>query len=306
MALSFAGIVYNWTDARIIGLFCCSGTLWLCFGIQQATATLTTEDDRILPISILRSLETWTLLLEVACPISCLFMVIYYTPLYLQFVRAETAIRSATDMLPFLIPFVFFMLASGRLISIGWYKIWVITGSTLAVISSVLLYKADVGTSHGLLYLYLIISGAGIGLYIMNSGPVMAAKAPPHLVAEASTIFGCTDTISGVVAVAIANNIFYNRATSGIAPLLPHVPRATLQAAITGVGSSVFSTLSEPTKQRLLQTVLGAIKDVWVQLIVTASVSFVLSLLLKRETLGHLTREAGAEGGSEPQAVEMK
>ena len=208
MAVSFGGALYLWNSGTIVGLFCCSGILWIMFGIQQATATFTTMEDRIVPLHILHSWEMWILIVQTGCSIGMLFITIYYIPLYFQFVRGESTIRSAVDLLPFLFTSVSAMLISGRLItSFGYYKLWFIVGSSLALIMSVCLYTAKIDASHGQIYGYLILGGVGTGLYAMNAGPVMSAIVAKEHVADASTIFGCVDALCGAFSVGITNSI---------------------------------------------------------------------------------------------------
>ena len=289
MAASFGGALYSWNSGAVIGLFCCSGILWLIFGIQQATASFTTEKDRILPIHVLQSWEMWILIFQTGCSISVLFITIFYIPLYFQFVRGESAIRSAVDLLPFLVTSVSAMLISGRLISsFGHYKLWFIAGSSLALIMSVCLYTTEIETSHGKIYGYLILGGVGTGMYAMNSGPVMSGIVAKEHVADASTVFGCVDTLCGAFSVGIANSIFVNRATDSIQKLLPDTPRATVQEAIAGVGASLTNQLPSPLKAAILQAGLDAIRDVWIQMIATAALSFILSLFLRKRKLSEL------------------
>ena len=289
MAVSFAGALYSWNSGAVIGLFCASGILWIIFGIQQATATFTTEEDRTLPIHILRSWEMWILIVQTGCSISILFITIYYIPLYFQFVRGESAIRSAVDLLPFLVTSVSAMLISGHLItSFGYYKLWFMAGSSLALIMSVCLYTTEIDTSHGKIYGYLILGGVGTGMYAMNAGPIMSGIVAKEHIADASTVFGCVDTLCGAFSVAVANSIFVNRATDSIQKLLPDTPRATVQEAIAGVGASLTDQLPAPLRAAILQAGLDAIRDVWIQMIATAALSFVLSLFLRNRKLSEL------------------
>ncbi|KAL8689578.1 MAG: hypothetical protein Q9218_004782 [Villophora microphyllina] len=288
MALSFAGAVYPWSSGRIIALFCCSGILWILFVVQQATTTFTTTANRILPIHILLSWEMWILIIQTGCSISMLFITIFYIPLYFQFIRGESALRAAVDLLPFLFTSVSAMLISGRLMtSIGYYKLWFIAGSSLALIMAVMLYTTGIDTSHGHIYGYLILGGLGTGLYAMNSGPVMSAIVAKEHIGDASTIFGCIDTICGAVSVAVANCIFINRATDGIQGVLPNTPRAAVQEAISGVGASLTNQLPPPTRVAVLQAEMDAIKDVWVQMIATAKNILVDQIKRESRKEGH-------------------
>ena len=291
MVLSFGGALYAWSSRVIIGLFCCTCALWLLFIVQQATTTLTKKRTRILPIHILKSLEMWLLIIQIGCSIGVLFITIFYIPLYFQFVRGESAIRSGVHLLPYLFTTVVAMLISGRLImSYGHYKLWFVAGSSLTLIMSACLYTIEVDTPHGRIYAYLIIGGIGCGLYSMNAGPVMAARVAKEYVSDASAIFACVDTLCGTLAVGVTNSIFINQATSNIQKVLPGTPRATVQDAIAGVGASLTDQLSPQLKFEGLQAVLNAIKDAWVQMIATAALSLVLSLFLRKGRLSELSR----------------
>ncbi|KAL8886629.1 MAG: hypothetical protein Q9192_006450 [Flavoplaca navasiana] len=289
--LSFAGSLYPWSNGRIIGLFCCSGVLWIAFVIQQVTALLTSREDRILPVHVLRSWEMWNLIIQTGCSISILFITIYYIPLYLQFVRGQTAIRAAVDLLPFLFTSVFAMLASGRLITnFGIYKLWFISGSSLSLIMCVCLYTLELDTSHAKLYGYLILGGVGTGLYAMNSGPAMSAIVAKEHIKDAGTIFGCIDAISGAIAVGIANCVFINQATANIQRILPDTPRVVVQEAITGVGASLTDRLEPAVREAILRAILNAIRDAWIQMIATAALSLLLSFCLCNKKLSDLSK----------------
>ena len=227
-----------------------------------------------------------------SCSIGALFVTIFYIPLYFQFIRGESALRSAVDLLPFLFTSVSAMLVSGRLIAtFGYYKMWFITGSGLSLIMSACLYSIEVDSSHGKIYGYLVIGGIGTGLYAMNAGAVMSAIVAKKDVADAGTIFGWVDTICGAVSVAVANCIFVNKATDGIQTVLPHIPRSTVQQAIAGVGASLTNDASPPIKSAILVAALAAIRDVWLQLVITAALSFVSSFFLRNKRLGSLSRQ---------------
>ncbi|MCJ1309282.1 hypothetical protein MMC25_002941 [Agyrium rufum] len=290
MAVSFGGAVYAWNSGTVIGLLCCSGALWLVFTAQQVTTSFTTEEDRILPLHVLHSWEMWILIMQTGCAISLIFITIFYIPLYFQFVRGETTIQAAVNLLPFLFTTAFATLISGRLISnYGYYKIWFVAGSTLALIMSICFYTTEIESSHGKIYGYLIIGGVGTGLYAMNAGPVMSAITTKEHVADASTVFGCVDTLCGAIAVAIANSIFINQATNSIQKLLPDTPRATVQDAIAGTGASLTTQLPPELRQQVLQALLMAVKDAWIQMIATATPSLILSLFLRRRKLSDLS-----------------
>ncbi|KAI9696361.1 MAG: hypothetical protein M1820_008203 [Bogoriella megaspora] len=267
LAILFGGATFSWKSGPVIGLFGCLSILGVLFLLQQATATLTTRQDRVLPLHLLCSIDIWILIAQVTCP-------------------GETAFRSAISILPFLVPCVTAMLVSGILIGIfKYYKIWFACGSVFQVLMAICLYNTDVGTGHGKIYGYLIVGGVGAGLVVMNSGPIMSATVPKQDIKLAGTLFGYVDMISGAVSVGIANSIFLNRATARIQHLLPNAGKSIVQNAITGAGGSTATTLPPATKPLILRAIMESIKDIWVQLIATASLALVLSLFMKKQKL---------------------
>src|SRR3954470_22647119 len=55
MAVSFGGVTYPWNSGRIIGLFVCSGVLFILLGIQQVYTIFTTTSRRVFPIEFFKS-----------------------------------------------------------------------------------------------------------------------------------------------------------------------------------------------------------------------------------------------------------
>ncbi|MCJ1371953.1 hypothetical protein MMC20_003173 [Loxospora ochrophaea] len=210
---------------------------------------------------------------------------------YISIINIITAFTSAPEQARYF-GCIGFMWGLGTILgpSIGGAFAATAAGSSLALIMSVCLYTTEINTSHGTIYGYLILGGVGTGLYAMNAGPVMSAIVAKEHIADASTVFGCVDTLCGAFSVGVANSIFVNRASDSIQKLLPSTSRATVQELIAGVGASLTNELSPPLRIAVLQAVLAAIKDVWVQMIGTAALSFVLSLFLRNERLSRLSK----------------
>lgn len=118
----------------------------------------------------------------------------------------------------------------------------------------------------------------------------MAAIVAKEHVAAAGTVFGCVDTLCGAFSIGIANSILVNRASDGIQQFLPSAPRATVQEAITSVNASLTNQLPPSLRIAVLQAALDAIKDVWVQMMATAALSFMLSFFLRNRKLRELSR----------------
>ncbi|KAL9066097.1 MAG: hypothetical protein Q9157_007259 [Trypethelium eluteriae] len=285
MAISFGGARYAWGSGQIIGLFCCFAALVSLLGVQQGKTILTTKHNQILPVQTFRDGEgMFILIIQTACPIGLLFIGLNYIPIYLQFVRSESALSAAVKLLPMIFSAVVFMLLTGSLVErIGYYAYWYLTGSLLAVAGTALMYTINNASSYARLYGYSVLYSAGLSLYIQASYPLAQAKVRQTQAPDAVTIIGCTQLGSIAIFLAVANSIFLNRAADGIQHTLPDIPRNIVQAAISGVDAQIFRDLPGDKKAQVLDEVMGAIQNVWTLAIAVAALSFIVASFMKRE-----------------------
>ena len=287
MVVSFGGAMFPWRSGRIIGLFCCSGALWIFFAFQQFWYILTTKENRLFPVkALLSSFDIWLLVGQTASNISILFIALNYIPLYEQFVRSETALHAAVDLLPLVFVTTFFIVFTGSMMGrVGYYMPWYIIGNMFFLVGTALMRTAGLDTPSAPVYGYTILIGVGSGLYVQAAYPVTQAKLVAQEATDAVALIGTTQQGSTAISLTIANSIFINRAADGLRPVLPDIPRSEVQAAIAGVGAQIFQQLSAEKEQQVLEVVLGAIQDVWTQALASAAFAFALSLLMKREKI---------------------
>lgn len=142
MAIQFGGLIYPWNSATIIVLFVVGGLCWVAFAFQQTFNVLTSTDNRMFPVQLMKNKEALLLFLIGTFVGTISYVSVYYIPIYFQFTRGDSAIITAERMLPFIFMLITFMLASGVLMShYGLYKPWYVGGSALALIGSVLMCK---------------------------------------------------------------------------------------------------------------------------------------------------------------------
>ncbi|KAI9653106.1 MAG: hypothetical protein M1831_006190 [Alyxoria varia] len=281
MAVSFGGAKYDWRSGQIIGLFTCFIVLAMLLALQQGRRIFTTEEDRVLPVSVLQRGEMLILVGQTAASVSILFIGLNYLPIFLQFVRSETALRAAVELLPLIFTAVVFMLITGSFLErYGYYAAWYLVGSLIAVAGTALMRTVHAKTPHANVYGYSVLFSAGVSLYVQASWPVAQAKVAPEKASDAVTVIGCTQLGAIASSLAIANSIFVNRATVGIQEVLPDVAITDVQAAISGVGASIFEGLPQGKKERILQAVAAATQDVWTQTLATAVFSVVLTVFM--------------------------
>ncbi|KAL8715495.1 MAG: hypothetical protein Q9220_000830 [cf. Caloplaca sp. 1 TL-2023] len=282
MAINFGGSTYPWNSGRIIGLFVCSGVLFILFGTQQGTAFATTKERRIFPVPFLRRRIMWILFAETACSSTATFLPIYFIPLFFQFVRHDSALEAGVRLLPFVIFLVVVCVANGAIMSTtGYYFPWYVVGGVFNLIGAALMYTVDNDSSTARVYGYSILLAIGAGAFVQASFSVAQAKVEPHMIPLAIG-FITAGQIGGVtISLAIANSVFLNKSSNGISAILPNVPKEQVQAAISGAGSMFLDALDDATKQKVLEAIVNAMKNVYILDIVAGALALVLSFLMK-------------------------
>lgn len=282
MAISFGGNVYAWDSGRIIGLFVCSGILFILFGIQQTLAILTTEERRIFPVQFVKSKIMLVLFAETSAASTACFIPIYFIPLLFQFVRSDSALEAGVRLLPYVVFLVVMCVANGGIMSAtGYYMPWYLAGGIFTVIGSALMYTVDQYSSVARVYGYTILLAVGAGGIVQASFSVAQAKVEPRMIPIAIG-FITTAQLGGVaIALAIANSVFLNESSHAIAALLPDVPASQIQAAISGAGSEFLRNLTADMREKVLHAIVRAMSKVYVMDIVAGVLVILLSLLMK-------------------------
>lgn len=286
MVISFGGSVYAWDSGRTIGLFVVTGLLWVAFILQQRFAWMTTPENRLFPTSLLKSWEMNILFAQIASAQIIITIPIFFIPVYFQFAKGESAMRSGVQLLPFVLPLVFSVMLNGAVLAkVGYYMPWYLAGSSLALIGSALLYTIDVDTSHARIYGYSILTALGVGLFSQAGFPVAQVKVEPHQLPQAVAFMGVGQVGGITLALMMSHAIFLNQATDKIGDILPDLPRDVVQHAVSGVGGDFFHSLSTDQRSSVLHAIVESIDMTFILVITAAALSFVLSVFMKRERL---------------------
>ncbi|KAI9747457.1 MAG: hypothetical protein M1835_002104 [Candelina submexicana] len=286
MAVSFGGIIYSWNSARVIGLFCTSGVLFILFGVQQVYCIFTTEERRIFPVPFLKSRTMLILFAMTASAGTAVFITVYFIPLYFQFVRGDSALKAGVRLLPLICLMVLFCIVNGGVMSkSGYYMPWYLFGGVFTVIGGALMYTVDEFSSTSRIYGYIVLIGIGSGSFVQASFSVAQSKVEPYLIPSAIGFITCSQVAGITIALAIANSIFLNDSTKSITAILPNVATAEIQNAIAGAGSAFFASLTPGIRAQVLHAIVDSIKNAYILVMTAGALAVVLSLFLKREKL---------------------
>ncbi|ATZ57448.1 BcmfsM2 [Botrytis cinerea B05.10] len=287
MAVSFGGVTYPWNSGKIIGLFVCSGILFIIFGLQQVFTIFTTTSRRIFPIEFLKSRTMLILFAMTSAGGTAIFIPIYMIPIFFQFTRNDSALEAGVRLLPFILLMIFAVISNGAILSAyGYYMPWYTAGGVLVLIGGSLMF-ADVTpeTSIAKIYGFTILIGFGVGLFAQASFSVAQAVVAEELVSSAVGFITCAQVGGVTIALAIANSVFLNGSQEKIQAILPDLPAAEIQQAIAGAGSEFVKNLTEIQQKEVIQAIVESMSKTYAMVITAGALAVVLSLLMKREKL---------------------
>lgn len=286
MGIAFGGAIYAWNSGQIIGLFVCSGILFILFGVQQFRSVLTTDQDRLFPVQFLRSHEMCILFAQIAACSACIFIPVYFIPLFFQFVRSDSALEAGVRLLPFVCVGVFGAMVNGAVMErYGLYMPWFTIGGVLVTIGGSLLYTIDINTSAGRVYGYSVITALGTGSFVQAPFSVAQAKVEAHQVPAVTAFISCGQITGITLSLSIATTVFVNEASNKIAVVLPNAPRSLVRATIAGADVPLFRDQSAVDQARILEAIVSTIDHAWVMVIVGGVLATLLSIPMKRERL---------------------
>ncbi|KAF4770277.1 hypothetical protein HAV15_011624 [Penicillium sp. str.  len=225
----------------IIGLFVCSGVLFILLGLQQVFTIGTSVARRIVRVEFFRSR---TMLILFACTSAvgtACFVPVYFVPLFFQFTRGDAALDAGVRLLPFIIPCIVMICVNGGVMSAyGLYKPWYTIGGALVLTGGALFYTVGADTSAAYIYAYSILTGLGTGMYLQASFSVAQASVALDMVASASGFITCAQVVGTTIALAIANSVFLNESQRSIIHLLPNISIQEVEAVISGTSTLVI------------------------------------------------------------------
>ena len=145
------------------------------------------------------------------------------------------------------------------------------------------MYTVDLNTSTSKIYGYTVLLGIGGGMYAQAGFAIAQVKVKPQEIPMAIGFISLAQIGGATIALAIANSVFLNQATSSILAILPNVPRGVVQGAVSGSGSTFFQTLDPSVKEAVLRAVTDAISRIYILAITGAALTIVLAVFMSRE-----------------------
>ena len=283
MAISFGGLVYAWNSGRTIALFTVSGVLAIIFWIQQIYCIGTTPATRTFPVQFLKNKELVLLFSAEACASILTYIPIYFVPLYFQFAKNDSALKAGVRVLPLVIFLVVTVVGNGIIMTkYSRYMPWFLAGGIFGLIGAALLYTIDESTGDAKVYGYTILIGFGAGCFVMLPFSVVQAQVEPIYIPVAVGFVCFAQLAAPAITLSVANSIYLNEASNGIAAIVPTLPRTEIQGIVSGVGSANFGSLSKIAQGRVVGVIVTSLSKSYIIAITFSALGIVFSLFMNK------------------------
>ncbi|KAK8152844.1 major facilitator superfamily domain-containing protein [Phyllosticta citrichinensis] len=255
LALQWGGNDYAWNDWRIIFLFCVFGVLILAFiGLQLRNK----NDTATIAPRIISNRTVAGTLWFTFCNSSCMFVFVYYLPIWFQAIKGASAVHSGIMNLPLVLSLVVASILTGITVSkMGYYTPFLIASSVIVSIGAGMLTTFRTNTGHPAWIGYQVLLGFGLGLGMQQSNIAIQTVLSRIDVPMGTTLLFFSQQLGGAVFVAVGQSIFTNDLIRGVSGLTDLNPRS-----ITAIGAT---ELQQRVPADVLPQVLAAYNDALVQ-----------------------------------------
>ncbi len=207
LATTWGGNLYPWLSPQVLGL----GGATLVFGVLFAIAERHAHDPILAPDFFRNRIILGCMALAITVGLS-LFGTLTYLPTFLQIAREASPLVSGLMMLPLSVGLFIAAVTTGQTISrTGRYKVFPIAGTIAGSIGMYLLSTIGPDTPVLLLYGYMVVLGAGLGMVM----PVLTQAAQNAVARErlgmATSGVNLARQMSGAIGVSIAGTLFLSR-----------------------------------------------------------------------------------------------
>ena len=308
LATSVYGPENGWTDSKTLTVFGSGILLTLLFLWQETRAK-----EPILPLRLFKN-HTFSLTSVLGFIIGAgMFGAIVMLPLYLQVVKGNSATAAGLKLIPLMLGIVSMSIFSGkRITTTGKYKIFPIAGAGIMTFGLILMSTLNETTSFGVLSIYAILVGAGLGLSMQTIVIALQNSVDFQDMGIATSSNTFFRSLGGAFGTAIFGTIFSNRIAyylqDNIASLQSTNPQslagfdpAKLEQITTN--TSIITTLPPAIRDTVLHSFAQTFHVVFLAAAPITFIGFVLAFFLKEKPLQSSTAHHAAKSEAAGEAV---
>jgi EmrB/QacA subfamily drug resistance transporter len=301
LATQIGGTDHPWGSWQVVGLFVLGAVGLAAFALREKMAP-----EPILPLELFRmQIFTVSNIVSFVSGIA-MFGALAFLPQYLQLVHGVSATVSGLLLLPLLVGLLVMSISSGLFISrTGQYRWFPLAGTILVTIGLILLSQLGAHTSLVTVGLYILVFGAGLGLFIQVLTLVVQNAVPMRQMGVATSSVTFFRSMGGAIGASALGAIL----TAGIASELPkYLPASVLTGGGNG-SSKVAEFVQSPAvvdrlkithpaiHEGIIQAYSHAIDRMFLYAIPVSVLSVIAALFIKQVRLRTSNTAPEADGG---------
>jgi EmrB/QacA subfamily drug resistance transporter len=254
LATQSGGTDYPWGSWQIIGLFALGVLVLAGFVLREAMAP-----EPILPLGLFR-LQIFTVANIVSFVSGvAMFGALAFLPQYLQLVHGVSATESGLLLLPLLVGLLAMSISSGIYISrTGRYRWFPLAGTILVTTGLVLLTHLGAHTSLAVVGVYILVFGAGLGLFMQVLTLVVQNAVPRSQMGVGTSSVTFFRSMGGAIGASALGAVLTSQLSYQLARLLP-------ASALTGGGNKVAEFVQSPDQLNALKITHPAVHEAIIQ-----------------------------------------
>ncbi|HEY2044399.1 MAG TPA: MDR family MFS transporter [Jatrophihabitans sp.] len=235
LATQSGGTDYPWGSWQIVGLFLLGAVFLAGFVIREGMAP-----EPILPLDLFRiRIFTVSNIIAFVSGVA-MFGALAFLPQYLQLVHGVSATASGLLLLPLLVGLLIMSVGSGRYISrTGNYRWFPLVGTVLVTLGLALLTRLGAHTSLVVVGSYILIFGAGLGLFMQVLTLVVQNAAPMKQMGVATSSVTFFRSMGGAIGASALGAVLTSQ-------LSHEFPKYLAPAAIAQGGDKVAGLIQSP------------------------------------------------------------
>jgi len=277
IALTFGGVVYPWSSARVLAPLCLSAVMFAILLFYENYFA----SHPVIPLSLMSNRTSFSGYVQMAMSAFINVNLIYYLPVYYQACKDASPIGSGVDIFGIAFSTAPFSILAGISISVTKrYRPQIWFGWAMTILSVGLLSTLTEDSSRGKSIGFQAIAGTGIGIMFSASYFPVLAPLPVTANAHALSYFVFLRNFSQVLGVTIGGAILQNE-------LQNRLPPSLLSTDSTSGGSIAYAIiplireLAPDKKNAVRHAFAHALVVVWRMLIAVGAVGLVASVFMK-------------------------
>jgi EmrB/QacA subfamily drug resistance transporter len=309
LATQSGGKDYPWGSWQIVGLFVLGALLVVGFVVRERMAAEPILPLELFRIQIFRVSNVVSFISGIA-----MFGALAFLPQYLQLVHGVSATASGLLLLPLLVGLLIMSIASGRYISrTGRYRWFPLAGTVLVTIGLALLTHLGAHTSLAVVGVYILIFGAGLGLFMQVLTLVVQNSVPMQQMGVATSAVTFFRSMGGTFGASALGAVLTAR-------LMVELPRFLPRTSSVRGGDAVSQVIQSPQAlnalkrsnpalhEGIIQAYSHAIDTMFLVAVPVSALSVVAALFIKQVHLRGsgptvaapvaASTTAGTDGGS--------